>query len=71
MVCQLILAQCSCERDIQLWGHHFFHILPMCKLNPLYEELMNGVTLSLALVVGGVSHNRDKFPTRVVSNPKF
>ncbi|WP_333281761.1 MULTISPECIES: Mo-dependent nitrogenase C-terminal domain-containing protein [unclassified Microcoleus] len=21
-------------------GHHLFHIPPMCKLNPLYEELV-------------------------------
>ncbi|WP_445242283.1 Mo-dependent nitrogenase C-terminal domain-containing protein [Microcoleus sp. S13_C5] len=32
-MCQLILARCSCERDIQLLGHHLFYIPPMCKLN--------------------------------------
>ncbi|WP_373535561.1 Mo-dependent nitrogenase C-terminal domain-containing protein [Microcoleus sp.] len=39
-LCQLIPAQCPFERDIQLWGHHLFHIPPMCKLNPVYEELV-------------------------------
>ncbi|MBD1815183.1 Mo-dependent nitrogenase C-terminal domain-containing protein [Microcoleus vaginatus DQ-U2] len=39
-MCQLILARCSCERDIPLWGHHLFYIPPMCKLNPVYEELV-------------------------------
>lgn len=40
LLCQLIPARCPFERDIQLWGHHLFHIPPMCKLNPLYEELV-------------------------------
>ena len=39
-LCQLIPARCPFERDIQLLGHHLFHIPPMCKLNPLYEELV-------------------------------
>jgi hypothetical protein len=40
LLCQLIPARCPFERNIQLFGHHFFHIPPMCKLNPLYEELV-------------------------------
>ncbi|MEG3924962.1 Mo-dependent nitrogenase C-terminal domain-containing protein [Microcoleus sp. D3_18a_C4] len=51
-------------------GHHFFHIPPMCKLNPVYEELM-GLSFRSLSFVGGVSQNRYKFPTRVVSNPKL
>jgi len=39
-LCQLIPARCPFERDIQLWGHHLFHIPPMCKLNPVYEKLV-------------------------------
>ena len=39
-LCQLIPAQCPFERDIQLWGRHLFHVPPMCKLNPVYEELV-------------------------------
>ncbi|MGB3262884.1 MAG: Mo-dependent nitrogenase C-terminal domain-containing protein [Microcoleus sp.] len=39
-LCQLIPSQCPFERDIQLWGHHLFHVPPMCKLNPVYEELV-------------------------------
>ncbi|MEG4943356.1 Mo-dependent nitrogenase C-terminal domain-containing protein [Microcoleus sp. F4-D5] len=39
-LCQIIPAQCPFERDIQLLGHHLFHIPPMCKLNPVYEELV-------------------------------
>ena len=39
-VCGLIPAQCPFERDINLFGRTLFHIPPMCKLNPLYEELV-------------------------------
>lgn len=39
-LCQLIPAQCPFERDIKVFGHVLFHIPPMCKLNPLYDDLM-------------------------------
>ena len=38
-LCQLIPAQCPFERDITVFGRKF-HIPPMCKLNPLYEEVV-------------------------------
>ncbi|GAC1462890.1 MAG: Mo-dependent nitrogenase C-terminal domain-containing protein [Chamaesiphon sp.] len=39
-ICELIPAQCPFERDVKLFGHTLFHIPPMCKLNPLYEEVV-------------------------------
>ncbi|MDY7012334.1 MAG: Mo-dependent nitrogenase C-terminal domain-containing protein [Cyanobacteriota bacterium] len=39
-LCYLIPAQCPFERDINLFGRTLFHIPPLCKLNPLYEELV-------------------------------
>jgi hypothetical protein len=39
-LCQLIPAQCPFERDIQLFGRTLFHIPPLCKLNPFYEQLV-------------------------------
>lgn len=39
-LCKLIPAQCPFERDIKLFGRKFFHIPPMCKLNPLYEQVV-------------------------------
>ncbi|MBD1940006.1 Mo-dependent nitrogenase C-terminal domain-containing protein [Microcoleus sp. FACHB-68] len=39
-LCQLIPAQCPFERDIKVFGRTLFHIPPMCKLNPLYEEVV-------------------------------
>jgi hypothetical protein len=39
-VCRSIPAQCPFERDIVLFGYHLLHIPPLCKLNPLYEEVV-------------------------------
>jgi hypothetical protein len=39
-LCKLIPSQCPFERDINFLGHTLFHIPPMCKLNPLYDELI-------------------------------
>jgi hypothetical protein len=39
-VSHMIPAQCPFERDIKLFGHQVAHIPPLCKLNPLYEQLV-------------------------------
>ncbi|KOP27050.1 nitrogenase [Hapalosiphon sp. MRB220] len=39
-LCKLIPAQCPFERDVVVFGRTLFHIPPMCKLNPLYEEVV-------------------------------
>jgi Mo-dependent nitrogenase C-terminus len=39
-LCHRIPAQCPFERNISLFGHHFFRIPPLCKLNPYYEQLV-------------------------------
>ncbi len=39
-LCQLIPCQCAFERDITLFGKTF-HIPALCKLNPLYDELIS------------------------------
>ncbi len=38
--CQMIPAQCPFEQDIKLFGVSVFHIPPLCKLNPLYEQVV-------------------------------
>ncbi|ABA24266.1 Mo-dependent nitrogenase-like protein [Trichormus variabilis ATCC 29413] len=40
LLCKVIPAQCPFERDVNLFGRILFHIPPMCKLNPLYEEVV-------------------------------
>jgi tellurite resistance protein len=39
-LCRMIPSQCPFERDVTLFGHKLVHIPPMCKLNPLYEQLV-------------------------------
>ena len=39
-ICQLVPAQCPFERDVVLFGRKLFHIPAMCKLNPVYNEVM-------------------------------
>jgi tellurite resistance protein len=39
-VCKMVPSQCPFERDIKLFGHKIVHIPPMCKVNPLYEQLV-------------------------------
>jgi tellurite resistance protein len=39
-LCKLIPSQCPFERNINLFGHKVVHIPPLCKLNPLYEQLV-------------------------------
>lgn len=39
-LCKLIPSQCPFERDVTLFGKKVVHIPPMCKLNPLYEQLV-------------------------------
>lgn len=38
-LCKLIPSQCPFERDVKVLGKTF-HIPPMCKLNPLYDEVV-------------------------------
>ncbi|MBT9311755.1 Mo-dependent nitrogenase C-terminal domain-containing protein [Leptothoe kymatousa] len=39
-IAHLVPAQCPFERDIVLFGRTIAHIPPMCKLNPLYDEVV-------------------------------
>lgn len=38
---KVIPAQCPFERDIKLFGHLVTRIPPLCKLNPLYDQLVS------------------------------
>lgn len=39
LVCRVIPCCCPFERDISFWGYTL-HIPPLCKLNPVYDELV-------------------------------
>ena len=40
LICDLIPNTCPFERDVTVFGHKLFHIPALCKLNPLYESLV-------------------------------
>ncbi|RMF20940.1 MAG: nitrogenase [Cyanobacteria bacterium J083] len=40
-ICKMVPPQCPFERDIKLFGKKIVHIPPLCKLNPLYEQLVD------------------------------
>ncbi|MBD2553286.1 Mo-dependent nitrogenase C-terminal domain-containing protein [Limnothrix sp. FACHB-881] len=40
LIYRLIPSQCPFARDVKLFGRLLFRIPPLCKLNPLYEQLM-------------------------------
>ena len=39
-ICKSIPSQCPFEREIKLSGRTIVKIPPMCKLNPLYNEVI-------------------------------
>lgn len=39
-ICQAIPSQCPFEREVKLFGYTAIKIPPMCKLNPLYNEVI-------------------------------
>lgn len=39
-LCKMIPAQCPFERDVNLFGRKIAHIPSLCKLNPLYDQLV-------------------------------
>ncbi|ODG97413.1 nitrogenase [Nostoc sp. KVJ20] len=39
-LCKMIPSQCPFERDVTLFGRKIVHIPPMCKINPLYDQLV-------------------------------
>jgi hypothetical protein len=41
LVCRLIPTQCPFERTVVLFGRTLLHIPPLCKLNPVYEQIVS------------------------------
>ncbi len=39
-ICAAIPTQCPFAREVKLFGHTIFKIPPLCKLNPLYDEIV-------------------------------
>lgn len=50
-LCKLIPASCPFEQSIQFLGYTVFHIPPLCKLNPFYEQVIGLRFRSLTYLV--------------------
>ncbi|MEB3294910.1 MAG: Mo-dependent nitrogenase C-terminal domain-containing protein [Synechococcales bacterium] len=51
LICRLIPDQCPFARDIMLMGRKLGYIPPLCKLNPLYDQLVGLRFRSLCYLV--------------------
>ena len=40
LLCSLIPTRCPFQRELKIFGHTILTIPPLCKLNPIYYELM-------------------------------
>ncbi|MGI2904672.1 Mo-dependent nitrogenase C-terminal domain-containing protein [Tolypothrix sp. VBCCA 56010] len=40
-LCKIIPARCPFEREVKLFQRTIFRIPPLCKLNPLYEQVVS------------------------------
>ncbi len=40
LLCQMIPAQCPFQRNIKIGDRTILHIPPLCKLNPVYPEIV-------------------------------
>ncbi|MGB3239786.1 MAG: Mo-dependent nitrogenase C-terminal domain-containing protein [Geitlerinemataceae cyanobacterium] len=56
-----IPSQCPFARDINLFGRHLLHIPPMCKLNPLYDQLVGLRFRALCYLVDDCGMNIEVF----------
>ncbi|MCC5617314.1 Mo-dependent nitrogenase C-terminal domain-containing protein [Nostoc sp. CHAB 5836] len=40
LLCKIIPSHCPFERTVTVFGRNLFHIPPLCKFNPLYEQIV-------------------------------
>ncbi|MDZ8238182.1 MAG: Mo-dependent nitrogenase C-terminal domain-containing protein [Nostoc sp. ChiQUE01a] len=40
LLCKIIPSNCPFERTVKILGRTLFRIPPLCKLNPLYEQVV-------------------------------
>ncbi|MBV5262194.1 nitrogenase [Synechococcus moorigangaii CMS01] len=60
-ICKMVPPQCPFERDIKLFGKKIVHIPPMCKLNPLYDQLVGLRFRSLSYLADDCGEDISKF----------
>jgi hypothetical protein len=41
LLCHIIPGQCPFAREVKFFNRTVFHIPPLCKLNPFYEQVVS------------------------------
>ncbi len=60
-ICKLVPPQCPFERDVVLFGRKLVHIPPLCKINPLYEQLVGLRFRSLSYLADDCQEDISKY----------
>jgi len=60
-ICQLIPCQCPFHRTVKVWGRKIVTIPPLCKLNPLYEEVVGLRLRALSYLVEECGEDVSKY----------
>ena len=60
-ICKMVPAQCPFERDVTVFGKKLVHIPPMCKLNPLYDQLVGLRFRSLSFLADDCGEDVSKY----------
>jgi len=61
IICKLIPNQCPFEREIRVFDRLLFYIPPLCKLNPLYDEVVGLRFRALCFLADNCNENISKY----------
>ena len=61
LICKIVPTQCPFARDLSLFGHKFFRIPPLCKLNPFYEEIVSLRFRALCYLADGCQEDISRY----------
>jgi hypothetical protein len=61
LLATLIPCCCPFERDVVLFGRTLFHIPPLCKFNPLYDQFLGLRFRSLSFLVDECGEDITKY----------
>ncbi len=61
LLCKLIPSNCPFERTVTVFGRILFQIPPLCKINPLYEQIVGLRFKSLLYLVNECGEDARKY----------
>ncbi|BBD67851.1 Mo-dependent nitrogenase family protein [Nostoc commune NIES-4072] len=61
LLCKVIPSNCPFERTVTVFGRILFQIPPLCKINPLYEQIVGLRFKSLLYLVNECGEDARKY----------